>query len=78
MLNHENGFFGANNQHNMNPLDFCYWLQGLLEISNPKSLHESQINIIKNHLSLVFNPVTSNWSNPLNNLAIYHTTCASC
>lgn len=42
----------------MSPEQFCYWLQGLLEVGNPKELNETQIKIIKDHLSLVFNKVT--------------------
>lgn len=38
----------------MKPEEFCYWLQGLMEVANPKSLNEDQIQIIKNHLNLVF------------------------
>lgn len=38
----------------MNPVDFCYWLQGHFELSDPKTLDEKQIEIIKNHLNLVF------------------------
>lgn len=34
--------------------DFCYWLQGYFEISGAKELDEKQIEIIKNHLNLVF------------------------
>ena len=42
----------------MSPEQFCYWLQGLLEVGNPKELNETQIKIIKDHLALVFNKVT--------------------
>lgn len=40
--------------------NFCYWLQGYLELTNSKTLSEGQVNMIKEHLSLVFNKVTSN------------------
>jgi len=33
---------------------FVYWLQGYFEISEAKELNEKQIEIIKNHLNLVF------------------------
>jgi len=33
---------------------FCYWLQGFFEITNPKDINIDQLNIIKNHLNLVF------------------------
>lgn len=38
----------------MNSIDFCYWLQGYFELSDEKELTEHQIDIIKNHLNLVF------------------------
>ena len=33
---------------------FCYWLQGLFELGNPKELNEQQTKQIKRHLALVF------------------------
>jgi hypothetical protein len=38
----------------MNSIDFCYWLQGYFEVADPNVIPESQLNIIKNHLNLVF------------------------
>lgn len=43
----------------MTSREFCYWLQGFLEISNkdPRytgSLNREQVNMIEKHLSLVF------------------------
>lgn len=38
----------------MTSRDFCYWFQGMLEIADPKTLNEEQINVIKNHLNMVF------------------------
>lgn len=38
----------------MNSVDFCYWLQGYFEISDSKSITDKQVEIIKNHLNLVF------------------------
>jgi len=38
----------------MNSIDFCYWLQGHFEISETTELNEKQVEIIKNHLNLVF------------------------
>ncbi|AXQ69722.1 hypothetical protein HOU03_gp545 [Caulobacter phage CcrSC] len=34
--------------------EFCYWLQGLFEIADPKTLDENQVRIIKAHLDMVF------------------------
>ena len=44
----------------MTPRDFVYWLQGYLEIENPETIGEKQVQIIKDHLQLVFKKVTSN------------------
>lgn len=39
----------------MTARDFCYWLQGKLEIDGePKPLTASQVEVIQRHLSLVF------------------------
>jgi hypothetical protein len=42
----------------MSPQDFCYWLQGFMEVSDPKSIDEKQLEVIKKHLALVFTNVT--------------------
>jgi hypothetical protein len=42
----------------MTPENFTYWLQGFFEISDAKKLDETQVQIIKDHLDLVFNKVT--------------------
>lgn len=40
---------------------FAYWLKGFFEIENPKgSLDERKVQIIKDHLNLVFHKVTPN------------------
>ncbi len=38
----------------MHPKDFCYWLQGMFELSDPKLLDAKQTDLIKRHLALVF------------------------
>lgn len=38
----------------MNSRDFCYWLQGLFELGDPKMLDEKQTSLIKRHLHMVF------------------------
>lgn len=38
----------------MTPRDFCYWLQGLFEIGEPSELTPRQVEIIQNHLNMVF------------------------
>lgn len=37
----------------MTPENFVYWLQGLLELGNPKKLNEEQVKSIKEHIALV-------------------------
>jgi hypothetical protein len=49
----------------MTPENFTYFLQGFLEISNAKKLDETQVQIIKDHLDLVFNKVTPDRSEPV-------------
>ena len=38
----------------MTSRDFCYWLQGYFEVSEPKEISEKQTQMIKKHLALVF------------------------
>ena len=38
----------------MKSVEFCYWLQGLFELGEPKSLNEKQTELIRRHLSMVF------------------------
>ena len=38
----------------MTSVQFCYWLQGLFELAETKTLDEKQVETIKNHLKLVF------------------------
>lgn len=38
----------------MTTKDFCYWLQGFIEVGDPKTITEGQLKVIKEHLSLVF------------------------
>lgn len=38
----------------MKPEEFCYWLQGFFELSEATTLSGKQIEMIKNHLNLVF------------------------
>ena len=38
----------------MTPVQFAYWLQGVFEIGDVKSLDERQTKIIRNHLAMVF------------------------
>lgn len=44
----------------MDAINFTYWLQGFFEVSDAKKLDEKQVQIIKDHLGLVFNKVTPN------------------
>ena len=39
----------------MTARDFCYWLQGFIEITgDPPPLTAAQVDVIRRHLSLVF------------------------
>lgn len=38
----------------MTSRDFVYWFQGFLEVSEAKEINENQVQVIKNHLNLVF------------------------
>ena len=38
----------------MSSKDFAYWLQGLFELADPKTLDEKQVDLIKKHLNMVF------------------------
>ena len=43
----------------MTPEQFVYWLQGLMELGNPKVLTEEQTAMVKRHLATVFVNVTA-------------------
>lgn len=39
----------------MNAQDFCFWLQGFFEVrGEPGALSAAQVEVIQNHLNLVF------------------------
>lgn len=38
----------------MKATEFCFWLQGLFELTDTKSLNEDQTEKIRRHLNLVF------------------------
>lgn len=42
----------------MQPENFVYWLQGYFELSNATCLDEQQIDIVREHLDLVFEKKT--------------------
>jgi hypothetical protein len=44
----------------MDALNFVYWLQGFLELSNTKNLNEEQVKILKDHIKLVLEKKTPN------------------
>ena len=37
---------------------FAYWLQGFMEVGQPRELNHNQIQVIKDHLKLVFEKKT--------------------
>lgn len=42
----------------MEPIQFCYWIQGFAEINGGKPPTEEQWKIIRDHLNTVFKKVT--------------------
>lgn len=42
----------------MTPRDFCYWLQGWFELTNAHHLDSQQVEMIRQHLELVFKKET--------------------
>jgi hypothetical protein len=42
----------------MTPENFCYWLNGFIEINQPEEITEKQLQIIKDHLKLVMEKKT--------------------
>ena len=42
----------------MTPEQFCYWLQGFLEVTNANQIGECETTQIRNHLATVFKKVT--------------------
>ena len=38
----------------MKSVEFCYWVQGMFELTDTKELNEQQTEMIKKHLQLVF------------------------
>lgn len=38
----------------MTSREFCYWLQGHMELGKDKTLSEEQVSLIKTHLNIVF------------------------
>ena len=42
----------------MQPKDFCYWLQGHFELAGDNYLTTAQVEMIKDHLKLVFEKET--------------------
>lgn len=50
-----------NRNTNMTPEAFCYWLQGYFEMTEgTATLSPKQVEMIQNHLNLVFEKVTPN------------------
>ena len=40
---------------------FTYWLQGFFELSRTTTLNEQQVKIVKDHIALVLNKVTTEY-----------------
>jgi hypothetical protein len=48
----------------MTPENFCYFLQGFIEVSGPVTMSKQQVQIIKDHLDLVFEKKTPTYTTP--------------
>lgn len=48
----------------MEALQFVYWLQGALELTQLKELNEAQVKIVQDHLNLVLKKVTPQYNFP--------------
>jgi hypothetical protein len=48
----------------MTPQEFCYWLQGYFEVSGNETLTPEQVKMVKEHLQLTFNKVTTTTIHP--------------
>ena len=38
----------------MKATEFCYWLQGMFELAEPKTLNKEQTDTIRRHLAMAF------------------------
>jgi hypothetical protein len=52
----------------MTPEQFCYWLQGFIEVSKAKEIKAEQLTEIRNHLDTVFKKVTPTVGAPASSL----------
>ena len=50
------------NEEKMTPEQFVYWLQGFMEMAEPKNLSEKQVQMIKDHLAQVFTKKTPDYT----------------
>lgn len=49
-------------KYEMTPEIFCYWLQGLFELTDIQTLDARQVALIREHLNLVFGKVTHDFT----------------
>ena len=45
----------------MTPEQFCYWLQGYIEMEKPEVIGSLRTQVLKEHLNLVFDKQTPNY-----------------
>jgi hypothetical protein len=64
----------------MEPRDFCYWLQGYLELTNNAELNELQLELVGRHLNLVLkkHPLMTAGLVPLVATGVHGLTGAQC
>lgn len=54
----------------MDSLQFCYWLKGYFELTDSEQqMSAQQVQIVKDHLDLVFTKVTPNYTLPLTSIS---------
>jgi len=47
----------------MTPRDFVFWLQGHMEINNPETITEAQVDMIRDHLNLTLSEMSKKKDN---------------
>ena len=48
----------------MTEQQFCYWLQGYFELGQASELNTNQVQVVKDHLKLVFKKETPTYVQP--------------
>jgi len=54
----------------MTPENFCYWLQGMFELTGARNLSPTQVQAIKGHLALVFDKQTEDFGETIEEINV--------